>query len=201
MPNVKKVNRGMNILMGLTMSFFLSLIGNLSSGHFSFVVFITTYMLILPAVTLDQEEAERQGGIDDAAEQQTEIVQEDNETAGDSEVPKEPVASENAAPAGAITFEGKGYQVQAECKDADLPDGTEIVAEEIDKKDKDFDALYEDALSAVQKESENKAVDFAFAKFYDISLLSDGESIEPDNPVNVTISYEKALKEQHKDQD
>ena len=159
-----------------------------------FVVFITTYMLILPAITLDQEEAERQGGIDVTAEQQTETVQEDNETAGDSEVPEEPVASEDAVPTGAITFEGKGFKVQAECADADLPGGTEIVAEEIGKKDKDFDALYEDALSAVQEKSENKTVDFAFAKFYDISLMSDGESIEPDNPVNVTISYDKALK-------
>ena len=45
MPNVKKVSRGMNILMGLTMSFFLSLIGNLSSGHFSFVGFITSFVI------------------------------------------------------------------------------------------------------------------------------------------------------------
>ena len=29
-----------------------------------FVVFITTYLLILPAVTLEQDEAAKQGGID-----------------------------------------------------------------------------------------------------------------------------------------
>ncbi len=165
-----------------------------------FVVFITTYMLILPAITLDQEEAERQGGIDVTTEQEADVttedseVPEDSEAAVDSEDSEGPVATEDAAPADAITFEGKGFKVQADCADADLPGGTEIVAEEIGKKDKDYDTLYADALAALQQDSRNNITDLAFAKFYDISLLSDGESIEPDNPVNVTISYDKALK-------
>ena len=153
-----------------------------------FVVFITTYMLILPAVTLDQEEAERQGGIDVTTEQETDI------TAEDSKVPEGPVASEDAAPAGAITFEGKGYQIQAECADANLPGDTEIVAEEIGKKDKDYEDLYADALEVLQQESQDNITDLAFAKFYDLSLISDGESLEPDDPINITISYDKALK-------
>ena len=165
-----------------------------------FVVFVTTYALILPAITLDQEEAERQGGIDVTAEQQAEVTAEDNEVSADSEapadseVPEQSVSSEDTAPAGTITFEGKGYTVQADCADLDLPGDTEIVAEEIGKKDKDYDSLYEDALEVLRQDGKSSITGFDFAIFYDISLMSDGEPIEPDTPVDVTISYDKALK-------
>lgn len=159
-----------------------------------FVVFITTYVLILPAITLDQEEAARQGGIDVATEQEADVTTEDSEASADGEDSEEPAASEDTAPADTITFEGKGYQVQAECGNADLPGDTEIFADEIGKKDKDYDDLYADALEALQQDSEDNITGFAFAKFYDISLISDGEPIEPNDPLNVTISYDKALK-------
>lgn len=165
-----------------------------------FVVFVTTYALILPAITLDQEEAQRQGGIDVTAEQQADVTVEDggvqkgSETTESVENPKELAASEDTALTDKITFEGKGYKVQADCADADLPGDTEIVAEEIEKKDKDYEALYADALEALQQDSKSNITGLAFAKFYDISLMSDGESIEPDTPINVTISYDKALK-------
>ena len=152
------------------------------------VVFITTYILILPAITLDQDEANKQGGIDVATEQQADVITED------SEATEEPVASEDAASADMLTFESKNYKVQAECGDADLPSDTEIVAEEIGKKDKDYDALFADTLDALRQDSKSNITGFAFAKFYDISLMSGGEPIEPNNPVNVTISYDKALK-------
>lgn len=158
------------------------------------VVFITTYILILPAITLEQDEAAKQGGIDVTTEQQADVTTEDSEVSEDNEVLEEPVASEEAAPADKLTFEGKGYTALAECEGANLPSDTEVVAKEIGKKDKDYKTLYKDALEAVQKANNSKTVDFAFAKFYDISLMSDGESIEPDIPVDVTISYDKALK-------
>lgn len=126
------------------------------------VVFITTYALILPAITLEQDEAEKQGGID------------------------VPAQSDSSA--------GKGYEITADFDKAGLPEDLELAAEEITGSDQDYDALYQDALQAVQEDSGNKTSDLAFAKFYDISLYSDGERIEPDGPVDVTISYDKAPK-------
>lgn len=126
------------------------------------VVFITTYALILPAITLEQDEAAKQGGID--------------------------------VPAQSVSDTDKGFEITADFDKAGLPEDVELSAEEITGSDQDYEVLYEDALQAVREDSGNKTSDLAFAKFYDISLYSDGERIEPDGPVDVTISYDKALK-------
>ncbi len=42
---MKKIGLGMNILMGLTMSVFLSLIGNLMSPQFSFIAFLISFLI------------------------------------------------------------------------------------------------------------------------------------------------------------
>lgn len=145
------------------------------------VVFITTYVLILPAVTLDKEEAAQQGGID-LPQQSEQVLDEDIQ------------AQDDQMQSGSISFSGKGYEVSMECDGAGLPEGTQLVAEEIGKSDKSYEGLYEDALNAVRKDSENKVSDLAFAKFYDISLMAGDECIEPENPVEVNISLDEALK-------
>ncbi len=43
--NMKKISRGMGIRMGLVMSFFLSLTGTLTSGHFTFPGFIISFIV------------------------------------------------------------------------------------------------------------------------------------------------------------
>lgn len=126
------------------------------------VVFITTYALILPAITLEKDEAVKQGGID--------------------------------VPAQSVSDADRDYEITADFDKAGLPEDVELTSEEITGSDQDYDALYKDALNAVREDSGNKTNDLAFAKFYDISLYSDGERIEPDGPVDVTISYDKAPK-------
>lgn len=143
------------------------------------VVFITTYLLILPAVTLEQDEAEKQGGIDLPAQTQQAELTEVEEPAEQIELEAQTESAEF------ISHTGKGYEVTVE--NNNLPADTTLAVEEIQKKDTDYDAYYEVALKAVQSD------DLAFAKFYDISLVSEGESIEPDDPLNVTISFDKGL--------
>ena len=43
--NMKKAGRKMSILMGVTMSFCMSLIGNITSGHFTPVGFISSFII------------------------------------------------------------------------------------------------------------------------------------------------------------
>ena len=62
------------------------------------VVFTTTYLLVLPAFTLDKEEAAEQGGIDVAVEQTVETVDEE----APAEKAEEPVAEQNES-ADAVT--------------------------------------------------------------------------------------------------
>ena len=42
---MKKVGMLMNVCMGVTMSFFLSLVGNLTSGHFTFPGFLASFLI------------------------------------------------------------------------------------------------------------------------------------------------------------
>ena len=185
------------------------------------VVFITTYLLILPAFTLEKDEAKKQGGIDVASVEQTvsedgdaaendeavapEASSEQSETTAPAEVEK--IESEDTddsieAPAvssedDSLTFEGDKYTVSVIDNKSALPGNTEVKVNEIDKKsDSDtYKQYYEDALKTVQDDKNGGNVtSFSFARFYDISLVADGEEIKyPDDAVSVRIEYDKEL--------
>lgn len=144
------------------------------------VVFVVTYLLVLPAFTLDEEEAREQGGITVAEEAATPEA-EDQSTkstdqalpnpdegkkaeAGKSEIRKaadqdaeETEGDQMIAASKALTFEGEGYAVSASCDaTAGLPEDTELAVQEINKKD-DKDAYkdyYQKALAAVRQDAE-----------------------------------------------
>ena len=129
------------------------------------VVFVTTYLLILPAITLEKDEAAKQGGID--------------------------------VPAYEMVFEGDGYSISATADEsAALPENTEVTAQEVMAGDEDYDAWCDEARKALQdaKAGSGEIADLSSASFYDISLVSDGTVVEPAAPVNVKISYDKALR-------
>ena len=168
------------------------------------VVFVVSYLLVLPALTLDEEEAASQGGIDVPASGQ-EVDQNDTEenNAADAEEndaddeDKDAFSADNAgASPEEMSFEGEGYSISASAdSDAQLPDGTELTAQEITEEDKDYEAWKDEALKALQvagEAEENASLDTA--RFYDITLLADGQNVEPAAPVNVTISYDKAIR-------
>ncbi len=192
------------------------------------VVFVTTYMLILPAFTLERDEAVRQGGIDvpsveTAAEEvsgedaghdasETEAITQEKEEAkteakagtdGNTEDKAGP-PSASAAQGDPLTFEGDGYTIAVDDKRSILPDNTEVVASELLEKpaegtkaerkeaEKAYKKYYDLAQEAVKGEDgADNARTISFVKFYDISLQSAGEDVQPDKPVNVTISYDK----------
>lgn len=191
------------------------------------VVFVTTYMLILPAFTLEKDKAAEQGGFDVTETEQTETASEQDEQADEPESaePEAPAAesekadtpaTENAdgsagesaddvtadkeeSPAG-LEYKSDDYTV-AVTGDAVSSGDLSVEVREIDKSDrtqkKEYDSLYRDALTAVQEKKDGKLVsDFAFAKFYDITLKDGEGSIEPSDPVGVTISYEKELQKE-----
>ena len=100
------------------------------------VVFTTTYLLVLPAFTLDKEEAAEQGGIDVAVEQTVETVDEE----APAEQAEEPAAADQNESAEAVT-------------EAEEPAAKEEVKEETaSPKQKDSDAKKED--SDVKEEKE-----------------------------------------------
>ena len=88
-----------------------------------------------------------------------------------------------------------GYFVYAEFgADAKLPEGVELIAEEITKESdpEAYEAYYEKALSGLQdKYDENTAL--SFARFYDIKFVYNGKEVEPAGDVKVRIEYKKAV--------
>ena len=130
------------------------------------VVFVVTYLLILPAVTLEEKAAQEMGGID------------------------VPATAEN------MNFEGDGYSISATAgSDAQLPEGTELTAQEIAESNEDYDAWTDEALKALQDAGlADEDTALGAARFYDITLQADGQIVEPAAPVNVTISYEEAIR-------
>ena len=110
---------------------------------------------------------------------------------------------EKSTPAGKLKYNGAGFDLEAAYgKDAKLPEDTKLAVKEIGEKadPKKYEKYYDKALEAVKKAlGKNKVEKLSFAKFYDITLTSDGDEIEPEDKVKVTISYDTGLKAKEAD--
>ena len=137
-------------------------------------------MLILPARTLTTDKAAEQGGVD---------------------VPREELQVEEKSEPEAIdtlAYKGEGYTVRI--KNAELDAQTSLNVKEIQedsdqaKERKEYKRYYGEALKALRKEKggENIAA-LSMARFYDITLDADGKEIQPEQAVDVTIAYTKAM--------
>lgn len=189
------------------------------------VVFVTTYMLILPAFTLEKTKAAEQGGIDvpgvtatsedvsedeeadeagqaDAQDVQTESGKTEDgkvEDSGSKSKDSGEAKADSAQTADPLTFEDEHYTIAVDDKNSVLPENTEIKVEEIDKAndEKEYQKHFDDALAAIQEEKDGENVsDLEFARFYDISLVSDGKEVTLGNgdKVSVNIEYDKELR-------
>lgn len=188
------------------------------------VVFVTTYMLILPAFTLEKTKAAEQGGIDVPGVTTTaEDVSEEDADANDGQTDAQDVQTESgktedgkvedsgsqskdsdeanadASAEDPLTFEDEHYTIAVDDKNSVLPENTEIKVEEIDKAkdEKEYQKHFDDALAAIQEEKDGENVsDLEFARFYDISLVSDGKEVTLGNgdKVSVNIEYDKELR-------
>lgn len=182
------------------------------------VVFVVSYLLVLPALTLEKDEAAKQGGISlqtesseagtnptDASEanqitQTQEKSDKSDEKAAEKKSDKNDKQKASSAKtpvfkAGELSYEGKAYDIKASYqKEAEIPEQTELQVEEITKKNEKYDQYYKKALEGVQEDTGKKtASKFSFAKFYDISLNADGSEVEPADKMRVTISYDQGM--------
>lgn len=106
----------------------------------------------------------------------------------------EPVAEEEKFE-GRLRFTGDGYRVIADItQEAGLPLETELKVEEILPGNAQYEELLAQATAAT---AEDKNV--AFARFFDISFMADGEEKEPTAGVSVRIEYSSPEKEEIKE--
>ena len=185
------------------------------------VVFVVTYVLILPAFTLEKDKAAELGGIDVPGVEQTDDANEASDAEAGKVSSEEPKAaktekavkessqakqSKTASPVTLQNEDNKDYSVAVEGDKTVLSEDMRVNVREIDqstkKLKKEYDSLYSDALEAVQKAQKEEGLDqpsdFAFAKFYYISLRDGKAEVEPDSAVDVKISFSEELQKELK---
>ena len=93
--------------------------------------------------------------------------------------------AEQAAEQKSLTFEGADYTVVINyTEDAQIPDNAELAVSEIEKGTDEYNDYLKQAEDAVD---EDKTVNEA--RFFDITILADGEKVEPAAPVSVQINF------------
>lgn len=168
------------------------------------VVFVTTYLLILPAATLEKGAAEEMGGIDvdqKAVEETTDASADDSgdgsiddsDAKPSADVTEEDADSDSEQPE--LTFEGEGFTVDVADPQGVLPEDTELSVSEITTDDKKYDQYCSDALAAlVDNTGAGSGSEPGFVRLYDIKLIAGDQVIEPENSVKVTIAYDNKHK-------
>ena len=165
------------------------------------IIFVTTYLMVLPAISLDRAGAEEDEAIaiEGETSEQDEDWEDDWENDRESSLFEDVGDSGTAEEAGgadrpfALTYEEENYTVTAFYgEDAELPADAELAAEEIEEGSDEYREYYKRALEAVRTEKGGEAL-ISYARFFDISFLSKGEAIEPAALVSIVIDYEKAL--------
>ena len=166
-----------------------------------------------PAETTTKDSADASGNEGD------ELLEtaEDNEEAGEvaEEVTEESVDKEeeieneeekekDAEKSDPLTYEGEGYRITLIDEKHVLPENTEILVDEIDKDGKEnkedkelFKQYFDETIQAFNDDEETPQVeDLEFAKFYNISLVSNDKEIKaPKDTVSIKIEYDDELAE------
>ena len=176
------------------------------------VVFATTYALILPALTLDQDKADQTSGINTQLDPSTTengsgqittleapvvpaAPQADTPVPTDSQEPATTEASSESTPdqekitePTTMVQKGDGYELTAEFDaSAQFPKGVELKVRELDSQSEEYKAHYDKAKETLRASS------LSYARFFDIQFLFEGNEVEPASPVKISIKNDKAL--------
>lgn len=104
---------------------------------------------------------------------------------------------------GKLTYEGEDYTIEVSVnKDNQIPEGSELKVKELDQDSEEFKKKLDQAAEAVQKDAEKKSsddietsVDDASVRMFDITILNeDGDEIQPNGNVRVSVKYKNAVK-------
>lgn len=147
----------------------------------SVVVFATTYALILPAVTIDEDTASNEPGMSVGAATSTDA--DGVQQAGDSLI-TEPTTLE---------YQGADYKVEAAVDaDAQLPEGTTLKVQEVtESSDPEAYASYSQKALEQAQATDPSVESLSSARFFDITFVSaDGTETEPGADVSVTVTYD-----------
>ena len=175
------------------------------------VVFATTYALILPALTLDQDKVNQTSGINTQDPVTTEngsgqittleppvvpvAPQADPPAPTDSQEPATTEASSESTPdqekitePTTMVQKGDGYELTAEFDaSAQFPKGVELSVRELDSQSEEYKSHYDKAKETLRASS------LSYARFFDIQFLYEGNEVEPAAPVRIKIKNKETI--------
>ena len=139
----------------------------------------------------DEPETQEEAEVAESIEDQAEVAEAEDE------------AEDETFTAGTLTYECDDYTVTLEYSEySEIPEGTKLVVREISsnsdnaKEQKEYEEYYDRSLEQLRSEDGGDAIaKLGFARFYDITLVSDGKEIEPSEEVKVTFTYNKDSRE------
>ena len=89
---------------------------------------------------------------------------------------------------------GEDYSVTVSYgADAALPEGVSLQVREIPAGTEEYQTYYAQTVTALSAAESSTPETVVFARFFDVSFLLEGETVEPAGPVSVTIIYEDAV--------
>ena len=90
---------------------------------------------------------------------------------------------------GTLTYEGEDYKVTISyTAEAKIPENAELRVEELEKDSDVYKDYYERMIEALPEDQREAEV--TFVRLFDITILSDGDEMEPEATVEVKISYD-----------
>jgi uncharacterized repeat protein (TIGR02543 family) len=104
---------------------------------------------------------------------------------------------------GKLSYEGEDYTIEVNVsKDNQIPENSKLNVKELDKDSEEFKKKLDQATEAIQKDAEKKSsddietsVDDASVRMFDITILNeDGDEIQPNGNVRVSVQYKNAVK-------
>ncbi|MBE6041329.1 MAG: hypothetical protein E7220_02265, partial [Clostridiales bacterium] len=126
-------------------------------------------------------------GADSDSDSDKDNNDEGNNEDGSSEEENTLIEQETEELIGILEFKGKDFTVTITDPKKSLPANTELKVEEIRTNTEEYKTYSDQALETVQKDS--ASAQLGFARFFDITMLVDGEVYEPENPVSVNITF------------
>ncbi|WP_159564044.1 InlB B-repeat-containing protein [Streptococcus halichoeri] len=161
-------------------------------------IFLTTYLLLLPAITVDSSKTSEVGlslrpnqpesSARSIAQQSSDAPVKANSSIANQEKAGDRAKEQEQQPP--LSYRGADYLVTVSfTKAANIPNNAELKVTELKRQDHAFESYKAKALAQVEKQDK----EIKTFKLYDISILSDGKEIEPAEAVKVDVTYDHAL--------
>lgn len=127
------------------------------------------------------------------------IEEEDTEEEPEEDAEEEPKEEEYTS--GTLSARGNDYEVIVSYdEEAKIPEEAELKVEEIEAGSDAYQECYDQMLEALPEGWDEEDQEIAFARFFDITILVDGEEIEPETGATVQIKYDDAALEEEQEQ-